>query len=161
MKHYFAVSFLVVFLYIYNAEGVNCIKNSENNTCQISPSSDCPKITATKTIKQGKYILCDTSKWLHCADDECEPITLTGTDKTPCTGAVTGEVFVDNECIHCKDLIGHANATTDKKASEAIGMYDCYIPKDKTDSDEKGEFTYVAQCYVGCTDSNSYLCPSA
>lgn len=157
MKHYLAVSFLVVFLYIYNAEGVNCIKNSENNTCQISPSSDCPKITATKTIKQGKYILCNTGKYILCETDECKPITTTTT--TPCSNK--NEVFVDGDCITCANLTGHTSALSGKETGEATRMSDCYIPKDMTDSDEKGEFQYVAQCYVGCTDSNSYLCPSA
>lgn len=157
MKHYFAVSFLVVFLYIYNAEGVSCTTNSENNTCQISPSSDCPKITTPKTIAQGKYILCDTGTWLHCTDSTCEKIDVTTI--TPCQNE--NEVFVDDACITCANLTGHANAVSGRGIGEAIGMYDCYIPEGMTDSDEKGEFTYVAQCYVGCTDSNSYLCPSA
>lgn len=136
---------------------INCTVNNSDESCTIAPSVSCPKITATKTIKQGKYILCDTGKYILCETDECEPITTTTT--TPCKNE--NEVFVDGACITCANLTGHTSALSGKETGEATRMSDCYIPKKEHDSDEKGEFEYVAQCYVGCTDSNSYLCPSA
>ena len=35
------------------------------------------------------------------------------------------------------------------------------LPENTTDDDEKGTFTYVAQCSLECASDYNYLCPSA
>ena len=136
MKHYFAVSFLVVFLYIYDASAATCTCDDDS------------------TVKVGEYCLVEgtSDEWEKCQSDG----TLASAIKTSCP---KGEFFYnDSKCIKCADATGNEYATT---KGPATAMSDCYIPKDEEDYDEKGVFTYVAQCYVGCTEETKWYCTSA
>ena len=145
MKHYLAVSFLVVFLYIYDASAAY-IYDASSTTCTCGDGS---------TVKVDEYCLVEgtNNKWSKCQSDgnlSTEP-TVSECPK--------GEFWYNkSQCVKCSDATGNEYATTN---GPAFLMYDCYIPKDKTDSDEKGEFTYVAQCYVGCTEETKRYCTSA
>ena len=132
MKHYFAVSFLVVFLYIYDASAATCTCDDDS------------------TVKVGEYCLVEgtSDEWEKCQSDG----TLASAIKTSCP---KGEFFYNNKCIKCTEATGNNDATTN---GPATAMSDCYIPNKIEDTDEKGVFTYAADCYVGCTEKNSYYC---
>ena len=149
MKYYFVIVFFILFFIVADNAYTLTISSGPNKQEQTyCICSDQSKVDV------GEYCLTEGTEatWKKCilGGEFEEEIT------TPCS---KGFFYYNNsKCISCAEATGNNDATTN---GPATAMYDCYIPKDKTDSDEKGEFTYVAQCYVGCTDSNSYLCPSA
>lgn len=150
MKRYLAVSFLIVFLYIYavNAEGTDptCTPN-DNGTCTLDPGTSdysCIGFEKGKTISQGEYIECFDERYFYCqTNGECPMLTLTKTLNRK-----------------CEELTGTDVAKASNK-NTVRGIYDCYIPEKTTDNDEKGTFTYLSQCSLECASDYNYLCPSA
>ena len=199
MKHYLAVSFLVVFLYIYNASAAatssKCATNNmmcddqccdgnffkkttktsitvecdnQRSTCTRSNEGNqnitysvttaaisqmCDNTTYCDTNNNNKYIYCGEKKWDYCSDYTIQKITDAHCDK--------GYFWYNNKCNSCAEITGESTATTIKP--NAVMLSNCVVGTNtnNTYNDEKGEFTYVAQCYVGCTEETKWYCTSA
>ena len=80
-------------------------------------------------------------------------------NKKPLAGCALGEIRYNGECISCEKLTGASNATT--SLPDASNLYQCYLPKDNEYMDDKGIFTYTANCAITCTDETQEYCTSA
>ena len=117
-------------------------------------SKMCDNTTYCNTNNKEKYIYCGKEKtWDYCSDYTIQKITDAHCDK--------GYFWYNNKCNSCAEITGESSATTIKP--NAVMLSNCVVGTDPTDTynDEKGEFTYVAQCYVGCTEETKWYCPSA
>lgn len=89
-----------------------------------------------------------------------DPIILT-TDSgiNGCYACGVGNFLVGTTCYSCAEKTGSLYATT--KEEDVSGIQNCYIPEDTSNlEDEKGIFSYMADCYFDCTESTNELCTS-
>ena len=70
-----------------------------------------------------------------------------------------GEIRYNGNCISCEKLTGASNATT--TSPFASNLYECYLPEKNEYMDDKGIFTYTADCFITCTDETQEYCTSA
>jgi hypothetical protein len=106
----------------------------------------------------GKYVYCSNNtdtppyKWEYCKSNFDVEIVKDENCKQ-------GYFWHNNKCNSCEEITGE-KATTIKP--NAVMLSNCVVGTDtkNTYNDEKGEFKYVAQCYVGCTEETELYCTS-
>ena len=185
MKSYFAVSFFIVFFLGTQAlsgparapqqEAKKCFykQNNEIKTAKINETVDDSTIllctdadcSTTEEAQDGTRYKCveaDTwqvnnsryyfsgGAWHDANDENWEP---------PQEVCALGEIRYNGNCISCEKLTGASNATT--TSPFASNLYECYLPKDNEYMDDKGIFTYTADCSITCTDETKEYCTSA
>ncbi|MEE1029847.1 MAG: hypothetical protein UIC65_02375 [Alphaproteobacteria bacterium] len=126
---------------------------------KVDLSQMCDGKTTCNKDNFGKYVYCSDNtdtppyKWEYCKSNfDVEAVEDKNCDK--------GYFWYNNKCNSCEEITGE-KATTIKP--NAVMLSNCVVGTDttKTYNDEKGEFKYVAQCYVGCTEETKWYCPSA
>lgn len=155
-----------LFIEVCNDKKYTCkmtIDQDNNITYELTTadlSTMCDKKTTCNKDNIGKYVYCSDNtntppyKWEYCKSNfDVEAVE----DKN----CAQGYFFLNNKCNSCAEITGESTATTIKP--NAVMLSNCVVgtDTDQTYNDEKGEFTYVAQCYVGCTEETKWYCPSA
>ena len=115
----------------------------------------CDDETYCNKTNNKKYIYCNNADktWDYCYEYDIQSVTDDHCDK--------GSFWHNNKCNSCAEITGEPSATTTKP--NATMLSDCVIGTDTAEEyhDEKGTFTYLAACYVSCTDDTEYFCTSA
>jgi hypothetical protein len=186
MKSYFAVSFFIVcFLCTQALSGparapqqeAKCFYKKNNDETKYAAKINeivttktavnlCTQSDCDATVEKGKLYKCvGPNTWLEVIINSSGYYYLDGVwhkdgdpveDKTLCA---LGEIRYNGDCISCEKLTGASNATT--TSPTASNLYECYLPKDNEYMDDKGIFTYTANCDITCTDETQEYCTSA
>ena len=142
--------------------GENINETVDDSTILLCTDADCLTTVEAQDGTRYKCVEADTWKvnnsryyfsggaWHDANDENWEP---------PQEVCALGEIRYNGDCISCEKLTGASNATT--TSPFASNLYECYLPKDNEYMDDKGIFTYTANCVITCTDETQEYCTSA